>query len=186
LFSACGHSLQDVKINQEGTLRCIQCQTDHQVILNKPTSFDSKMNFFNIDTDMQNFIKAISKYEGLQDRPPAILYEKLDNYFKERGMPSSEEVKKMPLNDRDKRGHTSRDLLINALSAIKYSDYYEDCNLIGSIYWDWPIPNLTKIRDKTLRHYSITQKCFYKINVRCRISSLGTQFRLLKHLQILY
>lgn len=184
----CHSSLRDVKINQEGTLRCHHCQTDHQVIINECTSFDCKLNVMGVDNDMENFRRALIRFEGLQDRPNKIIYEKLDNYFKERGMPSSKEIKKMPLNDRGKKDGTSREILIQALSAIKYSEYYEDCNLIANELWGWVLPNLTHVREKIYKHYSITQKIFYKIplEVRGRISSLGTAFRCYKHLQLVH
>jgi hypothetical protein len=174
-------------MNQEGTLRCPECQTDHQVILNKSSSYDSKLNFFNVDNDMENFTKALLRYEGLQDRPNPIIYDKLDTYFKQRNLPLSKDVKKLPLNERGKKDHTNREMLCKALAHIKHTEYYEDCNLIGHIYWGWKLPNLTHVKQTIFRHYSITQKCFYKIplEVRDRISSLGTQYRLYKHLQLI-
>jgi len=182
----CLSSLQDIKINHEGTIRCLQCQTDYQVILNKPSSYDAKFNFFNTDKDMENFTKALRRYEGLQEKQNKIIYEKLDAYFKSRGLPTSDQIKKMPFNEKGKKDNTNRELLCTALSHIKHTEYYKDCNLIGHIYWGWKLPNLTHVKQKIFKHYTITQKCFYKIpiEIRDRISSLGTQYRLYRHIQL--
>jgi hypothetical protein len=182
----CSTSLQDIKINNEGTIRCLNCSTDHQVILNKPSSYDAKFNFFNIDKDMENFTKALMRYEGLQDKPNKIIYDKLDVYFKSRGFPTSDVIKNMPLNERGKKDNTNRELLCTALAHIKHTEYYEDCNLIGHIYWGWKLPNLTDVKQTIFKHYTMTQKCFYRIplDIRDRISSLGTQYRLYRHIQL--
>lgn len=183
----CGYQLKDVKVNIENTIRCPACKTDHQVIMNKKPSYDSNIQNACDGNDMNNFIKTLTRYEGLQAPLPAILYEKLDIYFKERGMPTSAEIKALPYNEQGKKGNTNRETLCTALSNIGYSEYYEDFNLIGKVYWDWKLPNLFKIRHLIIEHYKITQKCYYKIpiDIRDRISSLGTQYRLWRHLQLL-
>jgi hypothetical protein len=183
----CGCCLDNVKLNKENTIRCPICKTDHQVILNKKIAYDSAVQNCNADNDMENFMKTLLRYEGLQQSPPAIIYTKLDTYFQERGFPPASEIKLLPYNMDGRKGNTNREMLCNALSHIGYSDYYEDCNLIGHIYWDWKLPNLSNIKPLIIEHYKITQKCFYKIplEVRNRISSLGTQYRLWRHLQLL-
>lgn len=183
----CGYSLKDIKPNRENTIRCPECKTDHQIIMNKKPSYDSTTQTNSEGNDMNNFIKTLTRYEGLQAPLPPILYEKLDTYFKERGMPTSAEIKALPHNEQGKKGNTNRETLCTALSNIGHSEYYEDYNLIGHVYWDWKLPNLTSIRPTIIEHYKITQKCYYKIplEIRDRISSLGTQYRLWRHLQLL-
>jgi hypothetical protein len=182
----CGHNLDNVKLNKENTIRCPVCKTDHQLILNKKIAYDNVVQNYNSDNDMENFMKTLLRYEGLQQSPPNIIYTKLDTYFSERGMTPAAEIRLLPHNSDGKKGTTNREMLCNALSHIGYSDYYEDCNLIGHIYWDWKLPNLNNIKPLILEHYKITQKCFYKIplEIRDRISSLGTQYRLWRHLQL--
>jgi predicted Zn-ribbon and HTH transcriptional regulator len=182
----CDYNLTDVTVNQDHMLKCPNCHTEHQSIINKKFTYDTKINYTNSENDIDNFMKALMRYEGLQEKPPLIIYEKLDTYFKERGLMTSKEIKSLPYNSNGKKGNTNREMLCNALSAIGYSDYYEDSNLIGHIYWDWKLPNLIHLKPTIIRHYTITQKCFYKIPlaVRDRISSLGTQYRLRRHLQL--
>lgn len=183
----CGSSLDNIKLNKENTIRCNICKTDHQLILNKKISYDNNIQTYTTDNDMENFIKTLSRYEGLQQSPPNIIYNKLDIYFKERGFMNANDIKQLPYNTDGKKGNTNREMLCNALSNIGYSDYYEDFNLIGHIYWGWKLPNLINIKPIILEHYKITQKCFFKIplEIRNRISSLGTQYRLWRHLQLL-
>jgi predicted Zn-ribbon and HTH transcriptional regulator len=182
----CNYVLTDIKMNNEGAIRCPKCKTYHQALLNKINLCDVKIQYINCDKDMENFSKALTRYEGLQDKPNKIIYQKLDCYFKERGLPTSDEIKKLPYNDENKKGNTNREMLCKALLYIGYSEYYEDTNLIGHIYWDWKLPDISHLKDKILTHYSITQKIFHKIplHVRERISSLGTQYRLWRHLQL--
>lgn len=183
----CGYPLKDVKVNSENTIRCPECKTDHQVIMNKKPSYDSNIQNACEGNDMNNFIKTLTRYEGLQAPLPNILYEKLEIYFKERGMPSAEEIRKLPYNEQGKKGNTNRETLCTALSNIGYSEYYEDFNLIGHKMWSWKLPCLGPLRNTIIEHYKITQKCYYKIpiEIRDRVSSLGTQFRLYQHLRLL-
>lgn len=177
----CKTSLDGITSTNEGIIRCINCHNEHKIV-----NFVKTIQINDNENDIENFIKALMRYQGLQNNPPTILYTKLDNYFKERELPISKEIKSLPYNEYGKKGNTNKEMLFIALSNIGYSSYYEDINLIGHIYWDWKLPNLTHLKDKILRHYTITQKSFYKIpiEIRCRISSLGTQYRLWRHLEL--
>jgi hypothetical protein len=182
----CKNCLKNQEVDVDGILRCPVCNNEHQSI-NTLKHIDSfKLHQLNNENDMENFIKALNRYQGLQNNPPKILFTKLDTYFKERCLPSAEYIKSLPYNDRGKKGNVNKEMLYSALSSIGYSSYYEDVNLIGHIYWDWILPDLSGLKDKILSHYMITQKSFYKIplEIRSRISSLGTSFRLFKHLQL--
>ena len=77
-------------------------------------------------------------------------------------------------------------MLWTAISEIGHSAYYEDANLIGHLYWGWTLPNVMHHKETIISHYNKTQKVFYQIppEERCRNSSLGTQYRLWRHLQL--
>lgn len=181
----CNHDLEYDDVSTDGILRCSECRNEHQVITTLKHVDHSKTNT-SLENDMENFIKALNRYQGLQSNPPKALYAKLDTYFSERGLPSAEYIRSLPYNDRGKKGNVNKEMLYAALSSIGYSSYYEDVNLIGHIYWDWKLPDLTLLKDTIIRHYLITQKSFYKIplEIRDRISSLGTSYRLWKHLEL--
>lgn len=181
----CRTDLENIVVNIDGILRCPNCNNEHQSITTSK-HLDFKVHQLNNENDIENFIKALNRYQGLQPPPPKSLFQKLDVYFKERGLPSAEYIRSLPYNDRGKKGNVNKEMLYTALSNIGCSSYYEDVSLIGHIYWDWKLPDLTLLKDKILRHYMITQKSFYKIplDVRGRLSSLGTSWRLARHLEL--
>lgn len=175
----CKKILDDV--NNEWVIKCRHCDNEHPLVNNLKYNEQIKN-----ENDMENFVKALTRYQGLQNPPPKIIYTKLDQYFKERGLPLSVDIKALPYGDDGKKGNTNKEMLYNALYHIDYSSYYEDVNLIGHIYWDWKLPDLVAVKDTIMRHFIITQKAFYKIpiEVRNRVSSLGTSYRLWRHLQL--
>lgn len=192
ICSGCGISLAKVATNEEGTIRCPneECQTEHNVIIMAKLAKDgSRINTGNNtdDESIDNFLRAFTRYQGLQqDRPDESLYDELDNYFARHDRPCGDEIKKLPLNERGRRGDTNHKMLWNALSQIGRSEYYEDANLIGHIYWGWTLPNVMQYKETIILHYNKTQKVFYQIPAeeRGRNSSLGTQYRLWRHLQL--
>lgn len=178
------HCCPNCGASNDDLTKCPECHYEYQII--HVIKHIDKIHL-NPDNDIENFIKALMRYQGLQNNPPSIIYSKLDLYFKERGLPSSKEIKALPLNGRGKKGNTNKEMLYAALAHIGYANYYEDVNLIGHVYWDWLLYDLTPYKDTILRHYMITQKSFYSIpiEIRGRISSLGTQYRLWRHLQLI-
>lgn len=192
ICAGCGISLAKVGPSDEGTIRCpdLDCQTEHNMtILTKLSKDGSRLNINNStdDESIENFIKAFIRYQGLQpDQPDDILYDELDDYFERHDRPLGDEIKQLPLNSRGRRGDTDHQMLWNALSQIGRSEYYEDANLIGNIYWGWELHNVMEYKEIIINHYNKTQKVFYEIppEERCRNSSLGTQYRLWRHLQL--
>jgi hypothetical protein len=98
-------------------------------------------------------------------------------------MPTGEQVRALPLNERGRRGDTDHKMLYDALSATGYSEFYEDANLIGNIYWGWPLPDVRHLERLIQTDYERTQRV-YNTLPKERVSSLGTQYRLFKHLQL--
>ena len=192
ICSGCGTSLAKVATNEDGTIRCPneECQTEHNVIILAKLAKDgSRINTINTadDESIDNFLRALTRYQGLQqDHPDESLYDELDSYFARHDRPSGEEIKILPLNERGRRGDTNHRMLWNALSQIGRSEYYEDANLIGHLYWGWTLPNVAQYKETIILHYNKTQKVFYQIPIeeRGRTSSLGTQYRLWRHLQL--
>jgi hypothetical protein len=192
ICSGCGASLAKVATNEEGTIRCPndECRTEHNVIILAKLAKDgSRINTCSStdDESIDNFLRAFTRFQGLQqDHPDDSLYIELDNYFARHDRPSGDEIKRLPLNERGRRGDTNHKMLWNALSQIGRSEYYEDANLIGHLYWGWTLPNVMHHKETIILHYNKTQKVFYQIppEERGRNSSLGTQYRLWRHLQL--
>lgn len=187
----CGTSLAKVVPNDSGSLRCPNgdCLTERSVVIKSKLSKDSsRINTNNSteDESIDNFMRAFIRYQGLQvDHPDDQLYCDLDVYFARHGLPLGKDVRSLPLNERGRRGDTNHKMLWTALATIGYASY-EDANLIGHVYWGWTLPDVMQYRDIIIQHYNKTQKVFHQIPAeeRYRNSSLGTQYRLWRHLQL--
>lgn len=192
ICTGCGTSLTKVAVSEEGTIRCPNedCNTEHDmIILTKLAKDGSRINTNNNtdDESIDNFLRAFIRYQGLQSElSDNDLYQDLDNYFIKHDRPCGDDIKKLPLNNRGRRGDTNHKMLWTALSHIGRSEYYEDANLIGHKYWGWTLPDVMHLKEIIISHYNKTQKVFYQIppEERCRNSSLGTQYRLWRHLQL--
>jgi hypothetical protein len=192
ICNGCGCSLAQVAATENGTLRCPNpdCQTEHNIIIMSKLSKDgSRINTNNNadDESIDNFLRAFIRYQGLQSDPPdEILYRELDDYFNLHERPTGEQIKLLPLNKRGRRGDTNHKMLWNALSQIGRSEYYEHANLIGHLYWGWTLPNVMHLKERIIDKYNKTQKVFYQIppEERNRTSSIGTQYRLWRQLQL--
>lgn len=187
----CGVSLSKVMPNDDGCIRCpaMDCQTEHNMIITHKICKDgSRVTVANNNDDsIDNFMRAFIRYQGLQsERPPESIYSKLDDYFINLGQPSSKEIMNLPLNEKGKRGETDHKMLWIALSNIGYSEYYKHSNYIGHIYWGWELPKVMHLKELIVYHYNETQKVYYQIPIeeRKRDSSLGTSYRLWRHLQL--
>lgn len=192
ICTGCGMSLAKVATTDEGTIRCPnpECQTEHNMIILAKLAKDGSRINTNSNTDdesIDNFLRAFTRYQGLQpDRPDESIYEDLDNYFSRCGRPLGAEIRVLPLNNRGRRGDTNHKMLWDALSQIGHSEHYEDANLIGHLYWGWDLPKVMHLKEPIIDKYHKTQKVFYQIPAeeRGRNSSLGTQYRLWRHLQL--
>jgi hypothetical protein len=170
-------------ISENGLVVCKECGAIRSQLVNsnnKETSSSTVVEVKSDYEDRENFRKALLRFQGRQtvNINPS-LYEALDKYFSERGMPTGAEIKS------DKRKNRNMDLqcLLSALHETDNSSYYEDANLIMFEYWGKPLPDISKLEDKIMSHYDKTQAVFTKMD-RSRESSLGTQYRLFKHLQL--
>jgi hypothetical protein len=192
ICSGCGSSLSQIAPNEDGTIRCIndECRTEHNVIIITKLSKDGSRINTNNNTDdesIENFLRCFVNYNGLQtDKPDDSLYTELDAYFSQHDRPIGAKIREMPLNEKGRRGDTDHEMMWFALSQINRSEYYKDVNLIGHIYWGWLLPDTMQYKERIISDYHKTQRVFYAIppNERGRGSSLGTQYRLWRHLQL--
>lgn len=190
LCLGCNASLEKVAQNDDGFICCPECQTEHNTMIVTKSSKDGSRinsNGSTEDESIDNFLRAFTRYHGLQqDKPNESLYQELDDYFIRLCRPTGEEIRKLPLNERGTRGDTDHKMLWSALSQIGRSEYYEDANWIGHVYWGWTLPDAMKYKEIIISDYNETQKVFYQIPAeeRERDSSLGTQYRLWRHLQL--
>lgn len=142
--------------------------------------------------DRENFYKTLLRFKGQQMvKLPKDLHEKLDEYFRSYNLPTGEEIRRLPLNNRNQKDGTSRDLMFKALSDLRnlrYSDYYEDINLICHNYWGWPLPDISHLEDILMDDYDASQQIYKEIRTEHdwikRTSCLNSQYRLYRHLKL--
>jgi len=188
----CGEGLNNIEYSEDGTIICPnnECLTEYKSISFEKMAKDNlriNITILSEDESIDNFLKAFIRYQGLQhDIPPNSIYNELDEYFTSHDFPKGSEIKKLALNSRGRRGETNHKMLWDALSNINKSEYYEHSNFIGHNYWGWTLHNLLHIKQKLVDKYNKTQSVFYKIPLcdKERDSSLGTQYRLWRHLQL--
>jgi hypothetical protein len=182
--SYCGFKFNK-QLNQE--LYCTNCMRQILKLEDKVLSKKEDLVDSYDSESIENFLKAFIKFQGLQeDNINPQLYLELDNYFQKIGKAKGEDIRKLPLDEKGKRGNTNRNMLWKALSDLGRSEYYEDINLIGKNYWGWKLPNLMHLEARIIDKYIKTQKVFYSLpkELKERNSSLGTQYRLWRHLQL--
>lgn len=190
---SCGESLSKLASNDDGLLICPneECGIVHNVVITSKMPKDgSRVSSCTSQDDdsIENFMRAFTRYQGLQtDKPKPELYKQLDDYFVRHGRPKGEIIRQMPLDPyTGRRGDTNHQMLLFALFEIGQTCYYEHSNLIGHIYWGWELPQVSQYKDRIISDYLKTQKVFRQIPMeeKNRTSSLGTQFRLWRHLQL--
>ena len=189
----CGESLSKLAENEDGLLICpnLDCGIVHNVVITTKMPKDGARvsTCSSPDEDsIENFLRAFIRYQGLQtDKPNPELYDQLDDYFVRHKRFKGEIIRSMPTDpSTGRKGDTNHQMLLFALYEIGQTCYYEHINLIGHIYWGWELPQVSQYKDRIISDYLKTQKVFRQIPIeeKNRTSSLGTQFRLWRHLQL--
>jgi len=145
------------------------------------TMSDHRNNYL----DRENFTKALEKYQGKIIPEKEVIDEVmklLDVYFTSYGMECGEEIRKKPLNKRNRKNGTSKELMYQALSEI-HRPLYDFANYFCYIYWGWTLPDVSHLELQIMKDYDLTQIILDDLP-KDRKSSLNTQFRLLKHLEL--
>lgn len=138
--------------------------------------------------DITNFKKALLRYMCVT--VPKVDLEELslalDNHFTNLGRGHREFVNHYELDARGQRPGTSIGMMIDALMATNYSDFYKDVRYIAHYYWGWERPNISHLEDTILSDYRKTQKVWSEMSdtEKGRKSSMSVEYRLLKHLQL--
>jgi len=190
----CGEPAEVTVNETRGTVECAKCGLEKPIYISSSQSKESTKTATSQRNDynnLDNFVKAFMRYQGLQsNEPPKELFDALDVYFRPKeteGVTAldlrGETVRKLPLQSNRRRGRTDHQMLYKALADTGYTDYYEDANLIGHRYWGWELPNVLSLMEVVISDYKKTQRVYSRIPKE-RSSSLGTQYRLFKHLQM--
>lgn len=190
----CGQELGDTDMST-GTRICSNCGYEYSAITRSGDSYktdaaaiitfnDSSDNGYD---DRENFEKAIDRFQGKQpDKLPVDVEDRLDGYFLSVDLPIGRYIREnRKLNAWGRRDGTSRKMLHEALRNLELRDHYPDINLIGKKYWGWKLTDLSAYKDRLMRDYDLSQTVYETIPKE-RKSSLNTDYRLMKHLQLLH
>lgn len=183
ICDSCFGESDKIVSDENGLYVCSICGAERQIIMSN--SNNETTTSHNDYYDGDNFHKSFIRYQGKQINrlPEEKMFMDLDKYFSSKNKLTSEEVRKQPLNERGKRIGTDIPMLITALRDTGYSEFYEDYNLIGQRYWGWELPDLSHLESIIMADYNLTQSIYNNME-RERSSSLGTEYRLFKHLQL--
>ena len=170
----------DIYVDESGVNVCNNCGLEKINIVKTQFYADgcrlnsSKNNY----EDRANFEKVLMRFQGKQiNKPSKKLYEKLNTYFISRGLKTSQEYNDLPLLKNGTKEGTSREMMFEALSNINCSGYYDDINLICSIFFGWKLPNITHLEDEIMKDYDEFQKANSNLpNREGRKSSLNSQW----------
>jgi len=185
----CGYDLRGIDIPDDNILKCPKCCKETVVMNLYGVAKDSKRintSMRNEYSDGGNLLKAAKRYMALETIHPDVykkLEQELDKYFSCAGRTKKEVIRQNPLKDNGMREGSTLKMLNEALRAIGYTKYYENAYLIGKMYWDWKPRSIQHLLDQIMEDYDITQRVFIQLP-KDRKSSLGTQYRLFKHLEV--
>jgi hypothetical protein len=190
----CSYVFTDSELDSIELYNCPICGLEVSIVLKNPLylKYIPNNTYKNSYSDDKNFKKAFERFQGLQiNKIPDSLLQSLDKYFSSYNFPIGSTVKEWKLNEYNERYTiinnsvitVNREMLYTALTKTNNSLYYNDINLILHLYWGFPLPDIEKYKERVLADYSLTQSVFSNID-KDRSSSLNTDFRLYKHLQL--
>jgi hypothetical protein len=180
LCPVCKTDLSGTGIDENGIQICPKCSMERALpskgfcsSTNATMEMSCHKGSRHDNEERENFMKARIRYTGRQkEKLPSDLFVKLDKYFKQNNLPTSEEIKAV-------KGTITRTSLYQALSAIGYP-LYEHTNLILHKYIDTPLPDITHVDQLLDLHFDLT----YKASQELGLEPINTQFRLFKQLEM--
>lgn len=180
----CGISYDEIELieDESGTTTCPNCGLEKiHIVKTQFYSDNSRVNNSkNNYEDRANFYKVLLRRQGKQvNKPAKELYDKLDEYFISRGLPTSKGYNEMPLLPDGTKENSSKELMYEALANMGCSGYYDDIDLICSVFFGWYLENLTHLEDSIMKDYDDFQQTFRDLPDReGRKSSLNSQWLL--------
>lgn len=185
----CGILLTDaITNNDNGEIQyCPQCGLTINIFNKNNHQFKDSSYSNDGYEDRENFLKSFYFFQGKDPiKLDVKLYSDLDRYFTSYHLKTGEEIRGNPLLKNGTKEKTSRSMMYEALQKLYYNTLYEHCTFICVSYWGWEPPELSFIENKLMSHYDKTQVVFRRLPQKYRTSNLNRQFRLFKHLEILY
>lgn len=183
----CDENVDQLTPNQAGLIIC-ECGTQVTILNTKAINYNITTErglSTTIDEDIQRFRDDINESMGRQvaniDIPE--ICTKLDDYFRNKGLSTSDHVRQLPLLNGVRGDFTINDLRA-ALKETGYKKYYRHDILIAMHYWGWQPHNYTDQVEQLVLDF-IKVKAIYDSlkTVMGRSSSMNSKIRLYYHLQ---
>lgn len=176
------------RVHQGGSVICQSCGIQDELISKESYRGTGRRHAYNQKNQYvskDNFLKGLQRFQGKRSRKlPVDMFDRMDEYARKFNMPTSEEVKKMPLNADGKRGpkEYTRGYMKGLLDILDYKSYYNDINLITHLYWGWKLPDISAYEEQIKKDYEMSQIVFNEIQ-KDRQSSLILPYRIFRHLK---
>lgn len=174
----------------EKCTKCPNCNIDYidygEVILCPSCGMEiQKVKEITIDRDLKlyqsrtNFDKAFNKLQGKESCISIGLYEELDRYCMENGIPVSVEVQSMDFLDDGTKEETSLELIQLLLKKTGNKNQYENIPLIVHEYWGWTLyDDLDNYKDVVFAEYEKLETLLCSLKYEDESSSANVQYKL--------
>jgi hypothetical protein len=179
----CGDALNFKNLVSDGFITCKNCG----VI--KPITVFEKQNDDNIiiqKNDSIDFMKEFDKYicKSGTEKLKQFHIDALIKYFG--GKEKNEEVRNRRLNKFGKREDTNVKMILLACNALGFHEIIDIPMYIGTVLWNWKLPNYEKFREKIASHYNENQAKINNIpkDVKKRSSNLTVGYRMAREIQL--
>lgn len=176
------------RVHQGGSLICQTCGIQDELISKESYRGTGRRHAYNKKNQYvskDNFLKGLQRFQGKRSRKlPVDMFDKMDEYARQFGMPVSDEVKKMPLGADGRRGpkEYTRAYMKSLLDILDFKTYYNDINVITHLYWGWKLPDISEFEEQIKKDYELSQSVFNELH-KDRQSSLILPYRLYRHLK---
>ena len=179
-----GCKLIDLELykDMDGIASCPNCGLETTQVIKSASYADSCRvnNSRNNYEDRNNFEKALKRKQGKQfNKPPKELYIELEKYFISKNMNGSDYYLSLPLlKDGSKQG-SNKEMIFEALSKLGYAGYYDDIDVICSIFFGWELIDLSNIEDEIMKDYDEFQDAYEQLpDKEGRKSNLNVQWKM--------
>lgn len=141
---------------------------------------DSRLKIEQRLKDMyQSYKTEIQAFEGLieEARYPRGFFHKIEKYIRHYfKVPSKEEVRGLPPDERGGKPGTNRGMIISALINLNLSNFIDQTSLICERLWGYGLPNLSEHRDQILFECILQKEVFLRLSSELgRKSNLNQQ-----------
>lgn len=132
----------------------------------------------------QGYRSEIQAFEGCveEEKYPRGLFSKIDKYVRHYyKVPTSEEVRELPLDEFGGKRGTSRGMILSALSSLNQSNLLNQTSLLCEKLWGYKLPDLSRHRDQIIYECVLQKEVFLRLS-----SDIGRKSNLNQTLILMY